>query len=284
VYALLSTVFTGVGVFMHKIAVERGYTPTVMTVVGDFVIILFAFIALIFTGSGENHWMLGLLFGSATGLIYVVSMLMRMESLKHIDTAIFFPLYKTISPLIALVVGILFFNEWFTKLEALGIMLGIVVPLLLIHKSEHARQGNLHKGLVFLTVTAFLTIASQAMAKHGTSLFDNIFIFIIMSTTFSMLGGIAIHMFKSKKSNIINTDFKNMKIIMLATCAGTMQFASYSLVMFAYKTGSLAIVYTINSFYILIPIILSIIIYQEHWNARKAFAIGLSIVALAFLH
>ncbi len=35
--------------------------------------------------------------------------------------------------------------------------------------------------------------------------------------------------------------------------------------------------------YILIPIVLSIYLYQEHWNARKVIAITLSIVALYLL-
>jgi len=284
IYALSSVVTTGLQVFIHKMAVERGYTPTVMTIIGDATLIVLAIITLLFVGSDTNQWGQGILFAAATGLIYVVSMLMRMESLKHIDTAIFFPLYKTLSPLFALVIGILFFQEWFTIKEVFGMGLGIIVPLLLIHKGEQARQNNLRKGLVLLSATAGLTIIAQAFAKHGTSLFGSIFLFVAISTTFSMIGGLIIHNFFKKKQGIKKEDFSDKKILAWASLGGVFQFLSYSSVMMAYKTGSLAIVYTINSFYILIPIVLSIIIYKEHWNARKAFAIGLSIVALAFLH
>ena len=45
---------------------------------------------------------------------------------------------------------------------------------------------------------------------------------------------------------------------------------------------SLSISYTINSFYILIPIILSMIIYKEHMNLRKGVAIVLSLLAIIF--
>ena len=192
IYALSSVVTTGLQVFIHKMAVERGYTPTVMTVIGDATLIVLAIIALLVVGSDTNQWGQGILFAAATGLIYVVSMLMRMESLKYIDTAIFFPLYKTLSPLFALVVGILFFQEWFTIKEVFGMGLGIIVPLLLIHKGEQARQNNLRKGLVLLSATAGLTIIAQAFAKHGTSLFSSIFLFVAISTTFSMIGGLII--------------------------------------------------------------------------------------------
>ena len=53
---------------------------------------------------------------------------------------------------------------------------------------------------------------------------------------------------------------------------------------YAYSLGgSLGIVYTINSLYILIPITLSIMFYNEHWNLRKVTAIALSIAALWLL-
>jgi uncharacterized membrane protein len=45
-------------------------------------------------------------------------------------------------------------------------------------------------------------------------------------------------------------------------------------------TGNLAVVFTINSFSILIPIILSIIFYKDHFNKKKAFVIALSIVSI----
>jgi multidrug transporter EmrE-like cation transporter len=44
--------------------------------------------------------------------------------------------------------------------------------------------------------------------------------------------------------------------------------------------GNLAVVFTINSFAILIPIILSIIFYKDHFNFKKAFVIALSIVSI----
>ncbi len=56
----------------------------------------------------------------------------------------------------------------------------------------------------------------------------------------------------------------------------------FTLLAFIYG-GPLGIVYTINSLYILPPIILAIIFYGEHWNLRKAVAIILSLVALALL-
>jgi len=60
--------------------------------------------------------------------------------------------------------------------------------------------------------------------------------------------------------------------------------ASLLCVLYAYgHGGDLGIVQTIHSLYIVIPILLSVLIYQEHINWNKALAVILSIVALIFL-
>ena len=47
--------------------------------------------------------------------------------------------------------------------------------------------------------------------------------------------------------------------------------------------GPVAIVYTVTAMYILIPIVLAIIFYNEHWNTQKVIAIIISVAALALL-
>ena len=47
--------------------------------------------------------------------------------------------------------------------------------------------------------------------------------------------------------------------------------------------SNLGVVYTINSFSLLIPIILSIFLYKEHFDMKKGLAIVLTIASLFFL-
>ena len=44
-------------------------------------------------------------------LFYFLSMLTRMEGMRNIDTVIFYPLYKTISPVLVTLVSFFFFQE-----------------------------------------------------------------------------------------------------------------------------------------------------------------------------
>jgi len=74
------------------------------------------------------------------------------------------------------------------------------------------------------------------------------------------------------------------KLIFYATLRALLITASLVFILYAYSVdGTLAIVQTIHSMYILIPIVLSIIFYNEHWNLQKAVAIILSVLSLALL-
>ena len=72
--------------------------------------------------------------------------------------------------------------------------------------------------------------------------------------------------------------------LVAAFCIGIAQFLGFYLLLLAIHGSDLSLVYSINAHYILIPIILSIWYYKEHWNAQKVFAITLSLLALFLLH
>jgi drug/metabolite transporter (DMT)-like permease len=72
-------------------------------------------------------------------------------------------------------------------------------------------------------------------------------------------------------------------IVWLGTLAGIFQCLGFITLLYAFQSGPVSTTYAINSTYILIPIILSIWYYGEHWNARKVIAIALSIGAVVLL-
>ena len=283
IFALLSALFAGLHAFTQKMAVERGYSSTVINILNTAVSAMLATSVVLYLGVGTSKALLyGLFLGALNGAMHMFGSIIRMDGLRYVDTAIFFPLYKTIGPIFTVIFGVLFFKEWFSANEMIGIVLGIVIPLLLIHKSEKTRQANLYKGLLFVVLSALFTAISATVAKFSTGMIGNVFLFVAASHAFGALSGLVSYKAGSR-SNVFKP-FKDKSVIQLGVLGGVLQFATFSCFMFAFKNGSLAIVYTINSFYILIPIILSIIFYKEHFNLRKALAIGLSILAILFLN
>ena len=71
-----------------------------------------------------------------SGFLYLLVDGLRIKSLTYIDTAIFFPIYKALGPAMVTLAGVFIFFENLSRLELLGIVLGITVPLMLIHRSE----------------------------------------------------------------------------------------------------------------------------------------------------
>ncbi|MCA9487000.1 EamA family transporter [Candidatus Woesearchaeota archaeon] len=72
---------------------------------------------------------------------------------------------------------------------------------------------------------------------------------------------------------------KDVKLIGMLN--GVFYFLMFYFFTLALK-GNLAVVYTINSFSLLVPIILSIFIYKEHFDMKKGIAIALTILSLFF--
>jgi drug/metabolite transporter (DMT)-like permease len=289
IYSILSVLSAGLYTFAQKVATERGYPSTLTNLLSSLIALMSAFFVVVTFYGFNGSMKLGLFFAAISGVMYMFVPFFRMEAQKYIDSAILFPLYKTFGPILVLFIGILVFGERFSMFEWVGILFGILVPLMLIHKSEESRQKNLKKGVLLVVASAVFTSIAVSSSKAGAYVFDNVYAFSALTYSFSTTSALIMYLIDSKKreSNGINTKHKmfNRDVIILSLISGVMQFSGFALMMLAYRAGgSLAVVYTINSFYILIPIILSTIIYKEHWNMRKAFAVGLSLLAVAFLH
>lgn len=212
---------------------------------------------------------------------------MKVYALRHIDTTIFFPLFKLFGPLIAVVWGVVFFGERFSVFEWLGILLGLFVPLLLITKVENIRQSNLLAGLVLVMLTACTSACAAILNKYvidkGMSEWETLWYAawgVFVGTIFVLL-----------IKHGINPTIKHVKdhmgwgIFLYSSLRAGLITLSLFFILYAYGNGgTLGVVQTIHSMYILIPIILAIYFYKEHWNVQKMLAVILSIVALAFFH
>ena len=83
-------------------------------------------------------------------------------------------------------------------------------------------------------------------------------------------------LFKKHKKKILYNDDGLIKFSLALSIVQVIAVYSFTRAL----AGNLAVVFTINSFSILIPIILSIIFYKEHFNFKKGLVIVLSIVSI----
>lgn len=284
IWALLATVFAGLHVFIQKIGSVRDYNSNLLNTYGGLISGCLGLLVVFFTeGYSTLSWTM-VIFASVAGASYLIGSNLRMDAMRYIDTTILLPLHKFFSPLFVLVIGLFIFQETLAVTEWWGILLGVLVPLLLISKFEDSRQNNLTKGMLLLVISAAITAANAAINKYGVDLFQSVILFAALSHIGSTVLGFISHKVRRKGSAPITHSLLDKKFILLTVGLGAIQFISFNSFLYAFATGGpLAVVYTIHSLYIVIPIVLAIVFYKEHWNLRKAIAIIISIAAILLM-
>jgi len=286
IFAVAAAVIGGVPSFIMKVAAHRGYNPELFIFYGSVSsVIMLIPMAVFFSGTDNLNWsMLGL--AGLAGVVASGGGIFRILALRCIDTTIYFPLAKLVSPSLAIAMGVVFFSESFSTLEWLGLISGVTVPLLLVTRKENGRQNNLWMGLILVLVTGVLSALVALVHKYVSDIYGDVFWIISAAATGVLIGSSVFIIYKQGLFNFvahIKTD-TTKHLAGWALLRGVVLSAAFGCGVYAFILGgTLAIVHTIQSLYILIPIVLAIIFYKEHWNLQKVLAIVLSLGALALL-
>jgi uncharacterized membrane protein len=278
-YALLSGFFAWFYSFSSKISAEKDHSSFLITAYSMLSCAIVSLIAYFFTSQSFNN--LGLLFliSVINGLFYFIAIILRIESLKNITSIVYFPIYKMLWPILMLVIWILFFSEKFNYFELFWVFIWITVPLLLIWEKNNKLQKNLTKWISLLVISTLFATLSSATWKIIMVNNLNILLFIFITSISWSIFSYYLYIRNHKKKN---KEYWINKLKRIGILSGIILFLS--IYFFTKSTiWNLWIVYTINSFSILIPIILSIIIYKEHFDFKKAIAIVLTLLSLFFL-
>jgi len=284
--AVGGALFAGLSNFYFKQAAVRGYNAELFSLYGGLIsIVIIGTIVFLQQESLFYYgWLAGLTF--LGGLLGAQNNILKVLALRFIDSTIYFPLFKLLAPALAIIAGIIFFGESFTSIEWLGMILGLSVPLLLITRAEHSRQQNLIAGLLVVLITGILSAAAAVINKFATDAGVPILVILISVSFGVFIGTLLTLTIRKGIQNLLNTIKKetSLGLIIGASLRSIFISIGLGLMLYAFTAGgTLAIVQTIHSMYILIPIVLAIILYNEHWNLQKVIAIILSIAALGLL-
>lgn len=281
IYAIISIFFAGIYSFLVKVASQRHYNPSLITGLWYVYWALFSGIYLFFTDINWNNLELLLLISSVQVIFYFFSTITRMESMKNIDSVLFFPIFKTVSPILVTVSGLIIFQESLNLKEIIWILVWITVPLLLISTHEKKRQINLKRWLVFLMYSSLLVLVSTLMIKQASELQLDLPLFVFVSSiAWALTSWLSYKWFEKRhKKRGIDRQYNTKNIYWFAAILWFFNVVSFYTFTKALE-GNLAIAFTINSFSILIPIILSIIFYKDHFNFKKWCVITLSIISI----
>ncbi len=288
IFALLSVVLSGFQTFGQKVAVHKGYDSVLQSALTALVATILSLVLYIVTPSAHTHlsWLFYIL-GFVGGIAYVLSSIARLESLKFIDSTIHFPLYKVVGPAIVAGIGIGLLGDAVSPLELLGIILSCLVPVLLISRSEHHRQKDLKLGVLFTLIATVLAATTAGVNAYMLKGDPNLVLPIVVITCFfGFVFALCMFLRRHKIAHMHGALFSHLSgpFVLLASAVGVALALSSYTYLLAVAGSDVSLVYSINAHYILIPVILSVWLYKEHWNAQKAAALVISVLALILLH
>jgi len=286
IIAICGAIAAGVSNFFFKVAAARNYNAELFIFYGAIASLLIAVTLLLawqepLLGFGATA---AILLGA--GFISAASGSMKVYVLRYIDSTIYFPLFKLLTPAFAIIVGVTWFSESFSFIEWVGLIVGLLVPLILITPAENSRQQNLKMGLVFVLVTSILSALTAVAGKYAIDAAVPVFTTLLLTVFGLTAGSVGLMIHKRGVSglwSLIQTESALSLIQIAVTRAVLISFAVWAMLFAFSQGGTWSVVQTIHSMYILIPIVLAIIFYNEHWNWQKATAIALSVVSLGFL-
>jgi drug/metabolite transporter (DMT)-like permease len=273
--------------FTLKVAAERGvssgyfnaYSCTFSAVVGLVIVLLYA----PFVG----EWMLGALLAFISGVIYVSSSSTRIESLRSVTASLYFPISKSATVVFSAFAGVLLFAESITTWEMLGLAIALLVPLMLLHPEEIPRQKNIRRGIVFLIIASLFSTAGTVLNKYSTGVFLFPLVFVVLThisiACVGWVSGFLEEHRRAKEGKEHRHRAFTAEFALLCACAGMCQLLGFWTNIVSLGSGPLSLAYAIMSFQMLVPMLLSAVIYKEHWDVRKVGAFALSCVSMYFI-
>jgi drug/metabolite transporter (DMT)-like permease len=282
-WTLVATFFAGIHIFLGKVVAQKQLNAAWNNIITY--IVSGPFFLFCFWLTGEQFpiaWKYVVFCALCAGATYGISAYTRIEALRHIDTVIFFPLSKIIGPFFAVVGGVVLFHESLTTGNIIGIALSMMVPLLLIQPKEHTRQRDLILGLILMVVATVTATATHLFAKEALIIRSGMFFYMGVAQCTGLFASIVLLIHEQRRKGIKYTMTRDDYRYGAASIV--MGITSYIALMKALSTGKISLVYTIQAHYILIPILLSVWLYKEHMDLRKAAAVALSMLAIGLLY
>lgn len=281
VYAVLAALFGGLHAFTHKIAAERAYNSGYFQGISTACAACIGALYITYTQSWQNIFIFyGCMWTFLSAVFFVLNTSTKIESLKYIESTLFFPLNKTVTVCIVTVLGVVLLREHLTHVQMIGIALSLTVPFLLITKHIHAHQKNMGRGIIYLSIAGLFSACATLVNKLGALSYATPVMFVFVThVCISSLGFFDGVRSAQKTSGSIRTLMRDTQFIAFCLIAGAFQFLGFLMNVSSLAIGNLSLAYAIMSLQIIVPIFLSVLWYNEHLDMRKFSALTVSIVA-----
>ncbi len=282
-WAVISTILFGIHSFLYQKLIKDGGDTLVAQMVGPIVLVMISTAILLISGEmiAERPWVVALI-AVLQGVLFFFTTLCRVEALTiGIPAQLLFPIIKSSTPLVV-ILSCFIFDEWFILAQPrrlVGVVLALGTTFIVMRPVDGDRSTRFDRGMM-LAVAAMLSSAGASLAAKLAFVTEgqvNIIGFMLFSNLASMV------LAAGRAGGHKATAFAFRRGLSWGAIIGVINFLGFAAYLLAIKDGELSLVASINSLYILIPMILSALIYHEHLGPRRLTAVLLSLLAIVLI-
>ena len=260
---------------LFKVPAAKGYNKYVYSVLGFTVAAILSFVFFREVISFDVHTMLLAFVWGIANASYV---LLTMAILKRLDTNVSFPITSLGSHFLVVIIGIFFFNDILSALQAAALIATFLLIGFYNHTNKHITLSNglipIATGIILLsTFIKFIQKIGAISSVTGDYIFWQLF-FATIAAVFILL--------LTKNNRLVERKIDG-KLLLWSALVGTLTFVGTVAMVKALSIGPFSLVYTINSFYILVSSIVAWKLFGEKLTRQKVLFILLAIVVLVLI-
>lgn len=277
--AIISTIVFGIQSFLFKKSSELGCSKLIVTMVFMFTVEVLSLFAFVVSGSKILYLLPTLLFGLLFAVFFYTKTFCDLKALDLLPTSKVFPISSS-NAIIVVFYAIIFFNEKLNPAEILGIAI-LVITMVFIH-SDSKKQVDYHKaktGLIIATLAIIPGAGIKIVNKYAAISSDTI-AFTVITYFFLVLVSMSNYKINGKKKDCRSTAKQS---IIIGIIIGLVNFTGFYTHLFALKTGSLAIVSTLHSSYVVVTVLLAWLFSNESLTKRQFGMVVLSVIGVILL-
>jgi len=265
----------GVMNFVLKIAAENKFDSFAILNISATTVAFLSLANLLLISASAASVKYEIIFSVLNGSFFMLGSVLKISSLKYAPANVIFPLTKIAVPLIV-IYSVFLLHEKLDMMQLIGIGLIISVFFLLARRNDEQRFNDTKfKGIVLVIIAAICTSLSVTAGKIAVMYSVNKFIYMFFS--YSLVAGLTAVSIKTTHRKFL---WRSKKALYIGIIAGVLNFVGYYMVLTAFTTGNLSLVHPILSLSIIIPILLSWLIYKERLSLQKILALVLTIAAI----
>ena len=275
-HSLIGVTAIGMLMALFKVPASKGHNKYVYSFLG---LAVAATLSAVFFRSFIHLNSKVIFFGCMWGSAYALGTMLQMQMLKKLDTNALFPITSLSSHVLVVIIGLSFFHDKMSLLQGAGVLATFLLVGFYNYKHKHITVKN---GLLGGAAGIVLLSAFSKFIQKFAAISVEIRNFIFWQLFFSTIAAFFIMVIAERKNLKQGIRF-NKDIVMWGMLLGILNFIGTTEITRALSMGPFSLVYTINSFYILITSLVAWKLFGEKLTKQKIIFVFLAIITIIMI-